>query len=94
MNYGYQSLGRPADAELLKLLEPIVAEAGKASTGKKPYLEMNGLYDGVRIRAITDLPEEALDLLIQKADQVYEKVCNQRKAVGRREFATQDGTKL
>ena len=44
------------------------------STGKNPYVEVDGLYRGVRIRKITNLSEDRCLELVKEADRIYNEV--------------------
>ena len=39
-----------------------------------PYIEVDRLYKGVRIRHITHLTDESMQLLLENAEDVYRKV--------------------
>lgn len=84
MNYGYTPDSpnwkpRRVDA-LVKALKAIVEDYSPDHGGEKygdtqrPYVEVNGLYPGVRIRRITNLSEADCDKLVQRCDEAYEKV--------------------
>lgn len=45
-----------------------------SSTGLAPYIEIDELYSGVRVRKITHLTEESQYELIKNAEKVYRQV--------------------
>lgn len=49
----------------------IFDENGMAIDGTAPYIEVDQLYRGVRIRKITHLNKEQTDKLIKTADKIY-----------------------
>lgn len=51
-----------------------LADACMSSDGKAPYIEVNGMYPGVRIRKITHLNDEQQRELITKADLIYTEI--------------------
>ena len=81
MNYGYDSEREGWDPEKKQeLAERLsdelglpVATAVSAPRGK-PYIEIDGLYEGVRIRRITNLSEGDREGLVKIADAVYDEV--------------------
>jgi hypothetical protein len=78
MNYGYAPTKK--DAELAEALSPLVSEMcvrlakRDPKQRKRPYIERDGLYHGVRIRAITFLTDEECEELIERADAIHEEV--------------------
>lgn len=85
MNYGYnnttngwaESRKLILAQELSKVLNiPIQNEIGYKNDGKSPYIEVDGSYEGVRIRRITYLSEEEHDKLVEEADRIYWLVMN------------------
>lgn len=42
--------------------------------GQAPYIEVDGLYEGVRIRKTTHLTDEQESLLIKESDKIYREV--------------------
>lgn len=77
MNYGYNNqtpgwkegrsdkLARKLRVLCLKFLD---------SHKMHPYVEINGLYEGVRIRRITHLADDEMEKLIDQADAIYKEV--------------------
>jgi hypothetical protein len=41
---------------------------------RKPYIEVNGLVEGVAIRRITYVPEEERKAMIKRADEIFHEV--------------------
>ena len=81
MNYGWDkdSLNwKESRKELLvnMLCKELPANYGWTPGGITPYIEIDGLYEGVRIRKITNLSEEDLYDFIKRADNIYEEVMN------------------
>jgi hypothetical protein len=80
MNYGYNKETKNWKNERKNLLAKKLSEQLKIPIGwstensGKPYIEIDGLYTGVRIRKITNLTEEEQIKLVTKADQIYEEV--------------------
>ena len=80
MNYGYNTGTRNWKEdrkmnlcfELAKVLKLTIGWVN-AEVGH-PYIEVDGGYDGVRIRRISHLSEKAHNKMITDADNVYEKV--------------------
>ena len=78
MNYGYKSLGKKADKVLAKRLTNLVSNLpGLGTCG--PYIEINRLYQGVRIRKLTELTKDQLDTFIKQADEIYDSVAFQTR---------------
>lgn len=77
MNYGYDSgspnwhMGRVE--ELANALTKL-CKSYKDKNGMQPYVEVDGLYPGVRIRRMTHLTDEQQDELVMKADKLYDKI--------------------
>jgi hypothetical protein len=70
MNYGYDPTTN--DAKLARDLAKIVARDEFIDARKqKPYVEVDQLYPGVRIRRITHLSDEKIDKLVAEADAVF-----------------------
>jgi len=40
----------------------------------KPYIEVDGLYTGVRIRKITNLSDQEQKKLVKRADKIFEEI--------------------
>lgn len=80
MNYGYICDGWTKSQksvlawELRKLLEAIGYLGWEKEGVLLPYIEIDQLYKGVRIRRMTNLSDEAHGKLIKDADEVYEKI--------------------
>lgn len=78
VNYGWKCEGWSAEekqtfagALRVKFDFPFRHEAGW-DDGKKPYLEIDGNYEGVRIRRLTFLSQEEQDRIIKEANLLYE----------------------
>ena len=73
MNYGYNASSFAWNEKrklvLADKLEKLIGKFGTA-----PYIEIDGLYDGVRIRKITDLSDDQVAELTEKADRIYDEV--------------------
>lgn len=79
MNYGWDENSpnwKNGRKSLLaeRLCKELPANLGWIPGGVTPYIEIDGLYNGVRIRKITNLSEEDLDEFIKRADKIYEEV--------------------
>lgn len=76
MNYGFDE-NTPGWKEDRKeelaeqLAEKLPCRLGRVVGGYTPYIEVDGLYNGVRIRKLTNLSEEDLHLFIKRADKIY-----------------------
>jgi len=87
-NYGYGSetpsweeekkdqLAKALQEKLgLKLLDgtkPLPSWRFTEEGKKNPYLEINGMYGGVRIRKLTHLSAEEINKMTNHADEIYE----------------------
>jgi len=81
VNYGYgpdtRNWNESKKNELALLLEKLVSDMTKEGKIKvkyedlAPYVEIDQMYRGVRIRKITHLTEEVADELIHRSDQIY-----------------------
>ena len=81
MNYGWHkdAPNWKEDRKILlaeRLCRELPANMGWTPGGVTPYIELDGLYNGVRIRKITNLSEEDLDEFINRADKIYEEIMN------------------
>jgi len=79
MNYGYDEDSKNWDeTKKQKLAEELCkklpAKMGWIPGGVTPYIEVDRLYPGVRIRKITNLSEEDCDEFIKRADKIYAEV--------------------
>jgi hypothetical protein len=79
MNYGYNSSCENYKPELecqlaKALFQFIHKHWGDVQEIDRPYIEVNGLYDGIRIRKITHLNKKEQRKLVRGADKIYEKV--------------------
>ena len=75
MNYGY--LPTPYDKELAFEIKKYIRCIEADGNGRYPYVEVDGLYDGVRVRRLTHYPPKRLDEIVDKLDQIYERVVPQ-----------------
>ncbi len=76
MNYGYDNESKNwNEAKVELLVNRLVSELNRdiecIAGSEKPYIEVDGLYKGVRIRKITYLSEEQRAELVKKADKIY-----------------------
>lgn len=70
MNYGYNPTTK--DIKLAERIQnEVIAKLLPDEDGMKPYIEVNGLYDGVRIRRITHYSDEARNQIIDDMDKIY-----------------------
>ena len=86
MNYGYNTDMKDWDEsrkwilaeELEKSLgfEIETRNRNYKNDGESPYIEVDGNYEGVRIRRITNLSEKQLEEMYEKADHIYGLVMN------------------
>ena len=82
MNYGFNSNSEnwkeekknELFCELKKLTDKIYSKLPVKKRITAPYIEINGLYDGVRIRRITHLEDKTCNSLIEQAEKIYEKI--------------------
>lgn len=80
MNYGYSSLGKRRDQVLARRLEREVLPAlGLDAYGMAAYVEVDGLYPGVRIRRLTHYDDAKIERLRQAADAVFDEVAQSTK---------------
>ena len=77
MNYGYDNQckgwNEAKSGELATQLA-ILCEGYTDEHGMQPYVEQNGLYQGVRIRRITHLNQDHRKEIVAKADGLYTQV--------------------
>jgi len=75
VNYGYgpytEGYDKTKESELTTRLRDLIMQYQLEEYETSPYVEVDGLYHGVRIRKITNLPDEKKAELITKADQIY-----------------------
>jgi hypothetical protein len=79
MNYGWDETAanwkEDRKGALVKALsERLPCPVGWTPGGKTPYLEVDRLYSGVRIRKLTNLADEDLDGFVKRADAIYQEV--------------------
>lgn len=79
VNYGYGpgcQNWKESRKQLLaeKLSQELPAKIGWTPGGGSPYIEVDGLYPGVRIRKITNIATEDQKELIKRADKIYDEV--------------------
>jgi hypothetical protein len=84
VNYGYGPGDRGWDeskaAELAGRLRILVLSMEQQKKfdniheWKRPYVEMDGLYAGVRIRKITHLDSKVCDELVEESEKIYHDV--------------------
>jgi hypothetical protein len=82
MNYGFDETTpgwkREKKNELASELIILCAEYGGGGDSMRfsgnPYVEVDGLYQGVRLRKLTHLPEEVVEELVKRADEIFCKV--------------------
>jgi hypothetical protein len=74
VNYGYDCINWTEEEmmELAKELE-VLCSKNPDKYNMHPHVEVNGLYDGVRIRRITHLKNESL--FVKEADKIFLKFC-------------------
>ena len=75
MNYGYECKNW-SNAKKQLLAKKLMLLVDRKSYNIKPfcdnpYIEIDNLYNGVRIRKITYLSEEQVKELIEEADKIY-----------------------
>jgi len=80
MNYGYECKNWDPEAiyELSNALSSYIRMLPHFPI-KQPYVEINGLYQGVRIRAITHMDEDEQMKLIKFADEEYLRIARKYK---------------
>lgn len=83
MNYGYDSETKYWDdskvGKLVERLQKLIVNYKPEEDYENyiPYVEVDGLYDGVRLRRITHLSEADRKDLVSKADKIYLEVMKQ-----------------
>ncbi len=55
-------------------ISPMQGEVELREGGKKPYIEVDGLYPGVEIRKLTHLKGEVLEELVNRANKIYKEI--------------------
>ena len=78
MNYGYSKLSRGwKEDRKMKLARALAKEFGLYIGYKpdsKPYIEVDGLYEGVTLRRITNLSVEEQKVLVMKSDLIFNEI--------------------
>jgi len=79
MNFGFGSSCEGWDESkkgqlFVRLRKELKLDELHDSNGSSPYLEVDGLYRGVRIRRITHLSEADQERLVLKAERIYAEV--------------------
>jgi hypothetical protein len=78
MNYGFDSTTplwkEDRKQKLADRLHTMVLPLQLADATTAPYVEVDQMYDGVRIRRITNLSEPALKVLVETAEAIYKSV--------------------
>ena len=72
MNYGYEPTLK--DSELAAEISDYLATLPLDARKQRPYVEVNLLYPGVRVRRITHYSEEQVDEMVDKCDRIYDRV--------------------
>ena len=71
MNYGFNPT--PFDSELHDAMLGVVLSLPPDKRGMHPYIERDGLYEGVRIRRITHYSDEMIDKIVRTCEEAYTK---------------------
>ena len=84
VNYGYnekcKNWNEDKKQELAEELSKVLKiPIGYVSGFGNLYIEIDGLYKGVRIRHMTQLSDEQVERIVDKADDVYDKVMEANK---------------
>ncbi len=79
MNYGYDENSKGWKDDKKLILAETLSKELKLKTennfgGEEPYIEVDGLYRGVRIRKITHLSDKERDDLVLKSDKIYNEI--------------------
>jgi hypothetical protein len=77
MNFGYDRSvdgWREDRKDQLATELAVIAYSYTDAHGMKPYVEIDGLYDGVRIRRMTHLTQEEYWELVRRAEEAYTKI--------------------
>ena len=69
MNYGYEPT--PFDKELARDIDLYLLSVPPDDRGQRPYVELNQLYKGVRIRRLTHYPHDVIKDIVEHCDQIY-----------------------
>ena len=72
MNYGYNPTDN--DRELAEQVSNYLEKFPPDKYGMSPYVEMNGLCAGVRIRRITHYSKKQIDRLVKDCDKIYDEL--------------------
>ena len=88
MNFGYNNKCKgwkekykwELAEELSKVLNVPIETGNRAykNDGSSPYIEVDGVYNGVRIRRITHLSSKAHEELVMTAEKIYKKVMSKK----------------
>ena len=70
--YGF--MPTPADDESAWEINKYVDTIEPDSRGLRPYVEANGLYQGVWVRRLTHYPEQRRIEIQQELDRIYKRV--------------------
>jgi hypothetical protein len=74
VNFGWGKMPAAEQRELVRRLKAELKLPEGYTGDGKPYIEQDGLYQGVRLRKLTNLSDEELELLTVKADKIYSEV--------------------
>lgn len=72
MNYGFPPTER--DGELEIAMRKYAAELPLDDRGQRPYVEVNGLYPGCRLRRITHYPDATISEIIVNLEAIAERI--------------------
>ncbi|MBU0494389.1 MAG: hypothetical protein KKB13_21275 [Chloroflexi bacterium] len=71
MNYGYSPT--PKDRELALGIQAFIMSLPPDEQGRRAYVELNGLYSGVRVRRLTHYPDDQLRNIVRGCDAIHER---------------------
>ena len=92
MNYGYEHTNGK-DEQLAAAINVFLDTLPPDKDGRRSaYVEVGGMYPGVRIRKITDYDKDTINLIIKTCDRIFERIVMGRKRKRSRE-AAQSGAK-
>jgi hypothetical protein len=79
MNYGWDETSRGwKESRKDELIEALCKELPiadhKVLGGTSPYLEVDGLYPGVRLRRLTNLADDDMEEFVKRAEKIYMRV--------------------
>lgn len=72
MNYGYPPTNK--DAELAERILTALEDFPEDAHGNRPYVEVNQMYRGVRIRRLTHYDHKTLECIVNACDRIHKEI--------------------